>query len=85
MLLRGNVVAGFGILLMATGFGSWTRLVQEGVHMRLRVRLPAYLTQRRARLDEHCPLLPPLVALVSSYKEPTTTEELWATGLGAVS
>jgi hypothetical protein len=27
----------------------------------------------------------PLRALVSSYEEPTTTEELWATGLGALS
>jgi hypothetical protein len=71
------------------------RVVQEGA--RLRARLPAYLVQRRALLDEHCPLLLPLLALVHDYMELTTgenenerasffkrntTEELWATGLG---
>jgi hypothetical protein len=56
------------------------RIVQDGA--RLRARLPAYLTQRRALLDAHCPLLPPLRDLVHGYEEPTTTDELWATGLG---
>jgi hypothetical protein len=32
---------------------------------RLRARLPAYLTQRRALLDAHCPLLLPLRDLVA--------------------
>jgi hypothetical protein len=50
---------------------------------RLRARLPAYLAQRRALLDAHCPLLPPLRDLVHGYEEPTTTDELWATELGA--
>jgi hypothetical protein len=54
-----------------------TKVVQEGA--RLRVGLPAYLAHRRALLDEHCPLLPPLQALVYGYERPTTTEELWAT------
>jgi hypothetical protein len=57
------------------------RIVQDGA--RLRARLPAYLAQRRALLDAHCPLLPPLRDLVHGYDEPTTTDELWATGLGA--
>jgi hypothetical protein len=57
------------------------RIVQDGA--RLRARLPAYLAQRRALLDAHCPLLPPLRDLVHGYEEPTTTDELWATGLGA--
>jgi hypothetical protein len=49
----------------------------------LRTRLPAYLARRRAILDEHYPLIPPLLALVRDYDpEPTTTEEIWATGLG---
>jgi hypothetical protein len=56
------------------------RIVEDGA--RLRARLPAYLTQRRALLDAHCPLLPPLQAIVHGYEEPTTTDELWATGLG---
>jgi hypothetical protein len=56
------------------------RIVQDGA--RLRARLPAYLAQRRALLDAHCPLLPPLQALVHGYEKPTTTDELWATGLG---
>jgi hypothetical protein len=34
-------------------------------------------------LDAHCPLITPLLALVSGYEMPTTTDELWATGLGA--
>jgi ankyrin repeat protein len=56
-----------------------TRVVQEGA--RLRARLPAYLVQRRAFLDAHCPLLPPLCAIVDGYMQ-LTTEEIWATGLG---
>jgi hypothetical protein len=57
------------------------RIVHDGA--RLRARLPAYLAQRRAYLDAHCPLLPPLQGLVREYAELTTTDELWATGLGA--
>jgi hypothetical protein len=57
------------------------QIVQDGA--RLRARLPAYRTQRRALLDAHCPLLPPLQDLVHGYEEPTTTDELWATGLGS--
>ena len=57
------------------------QIVQDGA--RLRARLPAYLARRRALLDANCPLLPPLRALVHGYEVPTTTEELWATGLGA--
>jgi hypothetical protein len=57
------------------------RIVLEGG--RLKDKLPAYLVQRRALLDANCPmLLPPLRALVHGYMELTTTEELWATGLG---
>jgi hypothetical protein len=58
------------------------QIVQDGV--RLRARLPAYLAQRRALLKAHCPLLLPLQDLVHGYEEPTTTDELWATGLGAL-
>jgi hypothetical protein len=57
------------------------QIVQDGA--RLRARLPAYLAQRRALLDAHCLLLPPLRDLVHGYDEPTTTDELWATGLGS--
>jgi ankyrin repeat protein len=57
------------------------RVLEEGA--RLRSKLPAYFAQRLALLNAHCPLLPPLVAIVHGYQEPTTTEELWATGLGA--
>jgi hypothetical protein len=57
-------------------------IVQDGA--RLRARLPAYLVQRRALLNTHCPLLlPPLQDLVHGYDVPTTTDELWATELGA--
>jgi hypothetical protein len=46
----------------------------------------AYLDQRWAlrseHLDEHCPLIPPLRALILGYLELSTSEELWATGLG---
>jgi hypothetical protein len=57
------------------------RVVQE--RARLRARLPVYLVRRRALLDAHCPVrLPPLRALTHGYMEHTTTEELWATGLG---
>jgi ankyrin repeat protein len=57
------------------------RIVQDGA--RLRARLPAYFMQRRALLEAQCPLLPPLQDLVHGYEKSTTTEELWATGLGA--
>jgi hypothetical protein len=56
--------------------------VVEGA--RLKAALPAYLAQRRALLDPHCPLIAPLRDLVRGYDpERTTTEVLWATGLGA--
>jgi hypothetical protein len=55
-------------------------VVEEGA--RLRARVPAYLARRRAMLNEHRPLIAPLHDLVHSYEELTTTEELWATGLG---
>jgi hypothetical protein len=58
----------------------WRKLLQEGKQLRL--QLPAYLAQRRALLDTHSPLIAPLCALVNDYMELTTTEELWATGLG---
>jgi hypothetical protein len=57
------------------------RVVEEGA--RLRARIPSYLAKRRALLDAHCLLIAPLCALVSDYEEPTTTEELWDTGLSA--
>jgi hypothetical protein len=50
---------------------------------RLRAELPAYLLRRRALLDSHYPLIAPLRDLAHGYEVPTTTEELWATGLGA--
>jgi hypothetical protein len=56
------------------------QVVADGA--RLRAQLPTYLAQRRALLDAHCPLIPPLRMLVYGYEEPTTTDELWATGLG---
>jgi hypothetical protein len=58
------------------------QVVEDGA--RLKARLPAYLARRLALLDAHCPLIPPLQALVHGYEEPTTTDELWATGLGAM-
>jgi hypothetical protein len=56
-------------------------IVHEGT--RLRARLPAYLARRQHLVAEHSPLIAPLRALVHGYEELTTTEELWATGLGA--
>jgi hypothetical protein len=55
-------------------------MAQEGA--RLRAALPTYLTRRRALLNVHCPLIPPLRAIVFGYFELTTTEDFWATGLG---
>jgi hypothetical protein len=56
------------------------RVVEEG--SRLRARLPSYLSLRRALLEVSCPLIAPLCAIVHGFAVPTTTEELWATGLG---
>jgi hypothetical protein len=61
---------------------QYSRVAEEGA--RLRAGLPAYLARRRALIDDHTSLIAPLWALVSSYEEPTTTEELWATGLGVL-
>jgi hypothetical protein len=58
------------------------RMVRVGA--RLQAGLPAYLARRQALLAEHCPLIAPLRDLVRGYEMPTTTEELWATGLGAM-
>jgi hypothetical protein len=61
---------------------EYVQVVEQGA--RLRAALPAYLVQRRALLNAHCPLISPLLALVRDYDpEPTTAEELWATGLGS--
>jgi hypothetical protein len=57
------------------------RVVQDGA--RLRAQFPAYLGQRHVLLDMHCPLIAPLQDLVHGFEVPTTTDELWATGLGA--
>jgi hypothetical protein len=77
LVLRGS----FSPALVALLPPEPARVVQEGA--RLRARLPAYLSQRRALLNAHCSvLLPPLRALVHGYMKLTTTEELWATGLG---
>jgi hypothetical protein len=78
IVLKGDPPADFGLQLSQP---EHTRVVEEGA--RLRAALPAYLTRQRALLDDHCPLIAPLLALVRDYdSEPTTTEELWATGLG---
>jgi hypothetical protein len=50
---------------------------------RLRAGLPTYILQRLAILDAHCPLpVKELRALVGGYDALTTTNEIWATGLG---
>jgi hypothetical protein len=50
------------------------------------MRLPAYLAHRRAYVDLRCPRISPLPgvlrALIYGVEGATTTEELWATGLG---
>jgi hypothetical protein len=78
MVLKGAPAAG----LVALQRPEFAQVVGEGA--RLLTALPAYLAQQRALLDAHCPLIAPLRALVREYDpEPTTTEKLWATGLGA--
>jgi hypothetical protein len=69
--------------LVALMRSEHVQVVEDGA--RLRVALPAYLGQRRALLDAHCPLIAPLRDLVRGYDdpEPITTDEIWATGLGA--
>jgi hypothetical protein len=61
------------------------QIVADGA--RLRARLPAYLARRRALLVAHCPLISPLPeelqAIILRFEGPATTDELWATGLGA--
>jgi ankyrin repeat protein len=58
------------------------RIVEEGA--RLKARLPAYLAKQQPLLDAHCPLPAPLRILVHYYMELTTTEEIWATGIGTI-
>jgi hypothetical protein len=83
-LLRGMMLKGSrppDVSALETSLSAKSmQVVRDGT--RLRARIPAYLAQRRALLDEHSPLIAPLQALVCGYEEPTTTEELWATGLG---
>jgi hypothetical protein len=76
MLLRGDPPSD----LLAELSSEHSMVFLDGA--RLRARLPAYIARRRALLAAHCLLIAPLRALVSGYEEPTTTEELWATGLG---
>jgi hypothetical protein len=78
MVLKGAPPASFAALLRP----EHARVVEEGA--RLMAALPTYLARRRALFDVHCRLFPPLRAMVRGYdSEPTTTSELWATGLGA--
>jgi hypothetical protein len=77
MVLRAAPLRGFEAQLSP----KYAKVVRRGA--RLRRRLPVYLEQWRDLLDKHCPLIAPLRSLVHGYAEPTTTEELWATGLGA--
>jgi hypothetical protein len=80
LVLRGAPPPGLVALLSPEP----ARVVQDGA--RLRARLPAYLTHRRAYLDSRCPrisVLPGVLrALIYTFEGPGTTEELWATGLG---
>jgi hypothetical protein len=81
-MLRVIVLSGAPPELLAKGLAPpLQQIVQGGA--RLRAQLPAFLTQRRALLDAHCPLLPTLQELMHGYDEPTTSDEFWATGLGA--
>jgi hypothetical protein len=80
MVLKCAPPANFMILLKP----EHRRVVEDGA--RILAAVPAYLARWRALLDPHCPLIAPLRDLVRSYDPgPTTTEELWATGLGAAS
>jgi hypothetical protein len=82
-LLRAMVVRGAPTASLVNRVRpEYAPIVLQGA--RLWAGLPAYLAQRRALLAENTSLIAPLRALVSSYEEPTTTEELWATGLGAL-
>jgi hypothetical protein len=56
-------------------------IAEEGP--RLLAGFPAYLIQRQALLGAYCPLITLLLDLVHGYEAPATTEELWATGVGA--
>jgi hypothetical protein len=79
MVVRGAPSADFE--LVADLSQEHVRVLEEGA--KLRAALPAYLARRQALLHPHCPLIPPLLALIHAYDPgPTTTEELWATGLG---
>jgi hypothetical protein len=81
LVLRGALPPALVALLLLEPTSATARVLQEGA--RLRARLPAYLKRRRALLDAHCPvLLTPLRVLVHGYMELTSTEEIWATGLG---
>jgi hypothetical protein len=78
MVLRGALLDA----LVAQLSPEPARVVRGGAQ--LRARFPAHLVRPRALLDVHCPvLLPPLRALVHGYTELTTTEEIWATRVGA--
>jgi hypothetical protein len=57
-------------------------LVEKGA--RLRAQLPTYRARRRALVDAHCALIPPLLALVHGYESdvPGTTDDIWAMELG---
>jgi hypothetical protein len=78
MVLKGAPGADFAAALSS----GHKRVVEEGAQ--LRAALPVYLKRWRDVVDAHCPILAQLRDLVRSYiPEPTTTDELWATGLGA--
>jgi hypothetical protein len=76
MVLRGSSPPALVALLLP----AERLVVDKGAW--LRARIPAYLTRRRALLDAHIQLIPPLQALVHSYESdiymPATTDKIWA-------
>ena len=48
---------------------------------RIRAALPRFLERRRVLVLRHCPLIPPLIALVLRLSEPDNAE-IWAAGIG---
>jgi hypothetical protein len=71
------------VFLMGHLYAEHALVLVEGTHMR--AELPAYLVRRLALINIHCALLALLCAYVCDYEEPTTAEEIRATGLDAAS
>ena len=81
MLVRGDPPDDFADNLRSLGLIDIAELVCDGV--RLRKHIPRHIEERFNIVEAYTQFEPYLCYIVQGYEMPTTTDEIWATGLWA--